>query len=108
MAWRLRLRTEGKNNHVATWCIQKISVEDRRCGITSQTFDHLKTTEALSDSVNQLSGWNNKKCIPAAEAAPPGEQAAGRHVLGLAAAVPLGQAVLSCTIVVSNRHRCRD
>jgi len=45
---------------------------------------------------------------PAAEAAPPGEQAAGRRALGLAADVPSGQAVLSCTIVVRNRHGCRD
>jgi len=110
MAWCLRLRTEGKNNHVATpshpenirWgskCIWRYwqsqnelfvfdivplftniglyflvisgpylllfiwkPLEDRRCGIVSQTFDHLKTTEALSDSINQLSGWKNKKC----------------------------------------------
>jgi len=45
---------------------------------------------------------------PAAEAAPPGEQAAGRCALGLEAAMPSGQAVLNCTIVVSNRHGCRD
>ena len=40
----------------------------------------------------------------AAEAAPPGNQAAGRRAFGLAAAVPSGQAVLSCAIVVGNRQ----